>query len=108
MKTKINKITKYLFLSLFITFLSLYLSQNTGYFEYQNQKKTALTEKQIQKFEKDVKNGKEIDLQKYIEEGNPNYQNTISKAGLNISEASEKVIRKIINTSFKALSKIAG
>ena len=61
MKTKINKITKYLFLSLFITFLSLYLSQNTGYFEYQNQKKTALTEKQIQKFEKDVKNGKEID-----------------------------------------------
>ena len=45
----------------------LYLSQSTGYFEYRNSKKVALTNKQIEKFEQDVKEGKNVDIENYIE-----------------------------------------
>lgn len=47
-KTKVlNVIFKYLFLMSFITFLTIYLSQATGYYEYRQYKKKELTEEQI-------------------------------------------------------------
>ena len=87
---------------------ALYLSQSTGYFEYRNSKKAALTNEQIEKFENDVKEGKNIDLEEYIDINNQNYQNTISKAGLSISNTTEKVIQKIIGGSFKVLGDLVG
>ena len=59
---KLNKIFRYSILVSFVTFFALYLSQSTGYFEYRNSKKVALTNEQIEKFENDVKEGKNIDL----------------------------------------------
>lgn len=42
-KTKVlNVIFKYLFLMSFITFLTIYLSQATGYYEYRQYKKKKL------------------------------------------------------------------
>ena len=67
---KKNKIFKYLILISFIIFLALYLSQSTGYFEYKNSKKVALTNEQIKQFEKDVNEGKNVDITKYIEINN--------------------------------------
>ncbi len=101
---KLNKIFKYSILISFVTFFALYLSQSTGYFEYRNSKKVALTNEQIEKFESDVKAGKNVDLEEYISVNNPDYQNAISKIGLSISSAAEKAIQKIINGSFKVLS----
>ncbi len=105
---KLNKIFKYCILISFVTFFALYLSQSTGYFEYRNSKKVALTNDQIQKFEQDVKEGKNVDIEKYIDINNKNYQNTISKAGLSISNATEKVIQKLIGGSFKVLGDLVG
>lgn len=100
---KLNKIFRYSILVSFVTFFALYLSQSTGYFEYRNSKKVALTNEQIQKFERDVKEGKNVDIEKYLNTNNKNYQNTISKAGLSLSSVTEKIIQKIINGSFKIL-----
>ncbi len=105
---KLNKIFRYFIFISFITFFALYLSQSTGYFEYRNSKKVALTNEQIEKFENDVKEGKNIDLEEYIDINNQNYQNTISKAGLSISNTTEKVIQKIIGGSFKVLGDLVG
>lgn len=105
---KLNKIFRYAILVSFVTFFALYLSQSTGYFEYRNSKKVALTNKQIEQFEKDVKDGKKVDIEKYIDVNNKSYQNNISKAGLSISKVTEKTIQKIINSSFKVLGNLVG
>ena len=54
-KNKKNKIFKFIFGLFFMSFLVIYFSELTGYYEYQNYKKTSLTEEQIKKFEEDVK-----------------------------------------------------
>ena len=105
---KLNKIFRYSILVSFVTFFALYLSQSTGYFEYRNSKKVALTNEQIEKFENDVKEGKNIDLEDYIDVNNKSYQNALSKAGLSISNTTEKVIQKIIGGSFKVLGDLVG
>ncbi len=105
---KLNKVFRYAILISFVTFFALYLSQSTGYFEYRNSKKVALTNEQIEKFEKDVKEGKNIDLEDYIDVNNKSYQNKVSKTGLSISNATEKVIQKIIGGSFKVLGDLVG
>lgn len=105
---KINKFFKYILLISFITFSALYISQAVGYFDYKNSKKVSLTNQQIKKFEKDVKNGKNVDIKKYIDENTNNYQNKLSKVGVSISSTTEKIIQKIINETFKVLSKLVG
>lgn len=105
---RLNKIFRYSLLVSFVTFFALYLSQSTGYFEYRNSKKVALTNEQIEKFEKDVKEGKNIDIENYIDSNNKSYQNSLSKAGLSISNVTEKAIQKIIGGSFKALGDLVG
>lgn len=105
---KENKIFKYIILISFITFFALYLSQSTGYFEYKNSKKVALTNEQIKEFEKDVNEGKNIDITKYIEINNKDYQNNLSKMGLHVSNILEKSVQKFISESFKVLEKLVG
>ena len=102
---KVKGIVKYIFISLFVTFVALYFSVGAGYFEYTNGKKSALTEAQIAKFEKDVADGKEVDVQKYlVEKGN--YQNKISKFGLAVSNTAYKVVNKGVGYGFKILEKL--
>ena len=108
MEDRLNKIFKYFILMSFVTFTALYISQASGYYEYKNRKKVTLTNEQIKQFEKDINNGKNIDIKKYIEINNKNYQNGISKFGLSISSTSEKVIQKMITETFKILSKAMG
>ena len=105
---KINRIFKYIILISFITFSALYISQSVGYFDYKNSKKVSLTNQQIKEFEKDVKKGKNVDIKKYIEANSNNYQNKLSKTGLSISSTSEKIIQKVIEETFKVLSKLVG
>lgn len=105
---KTLKTLKYILLTSFITFTSLYISQAAGYYDYKNYKKVSLTNNQIKEFEQDVKKGKNIDIKKYIDVNNKDYQNKISTAGLTISKTTEKYIQKFIEQSFKVLSKLVG
>lgn len=107
-RKKLNKIFKFVFLTSFMTFFALYVSVSSGYFEYKNSKKVALTNEQIRQFEEDVNNGKKVDIKKYIDFNNKNYQNKLSKAGLSFSSVTEKCVQKVIGESFKVLSKLVG
>lgn len=99
------KICRSIIISLFVIFLTLYFSQLTGYYEYQNYEKMVLTQDQIAQFENDVKEGKKIDVEDYIKNKDRNYQNGISKLGLNISNFLSVNIKKGVFKTFDFIGK---
>ena len=60
-----NKICTKLFMALLVAFLALYLSEKSGYYEYEQHKQTTLTKEKIKQFEKDVADGKNVDIKDY-------------------------------------------
>lgn len=105
-KKKKNNIFKFAFLVLLMSFLVVYFSELTGYYEYQNYKKAALTEEQIKQFEEDVANGKEIDLNKYLVVETKNYNNNLSKMASNLSDGISNIVKSGVENTFKFLSRL--
>lgn len=103
---KANKIFSWFLFILLITFITLYISQATGYYEYEQSRKTAFTEEQIKQFEQDVKDGKEIDINDYLENTNKNYQNNISRLSLNVSEGIGRYAKMGIEKIFEGIAKV--
>jgi len=97
---KVNTICKILFFVCFTTFLTFYIAQQSGYYEYSERKKMSFTKEQIKQFEEDVKNGKEIDINDYMQNTDKNYQNKISKLTLGVSENISKYTKKGVDIIF--------
>lgn len=87
---------------LFVIFLCLYAISVSGYVEVENKNRTLYTEEQIQRFESDVMNGKEIDINEYIDNSVVDYSNTVSDAGEELS----LMIDELFDMSFEYLEKI--
>lgn len=102
MKKKKNWFLKLLFLS-FVVFLGLYIASISGYYEAQVSNKVALTEDAIKDFEKDVLEGKEVDIKTYINEENNDYSNSFTDMGDRFSESIQKVLTKGIGGIWDAL-----
>ncbi len=100
MEEKNNKVLNTIFILLFIVFITIYISQATGYYEYKLSKRVELTNEQISKFEEDVKEGREINLEEYLENGVEDYSNGFSRTGSNISNFTSKYIKKGIEATF--------
>lgn len=105
-KDKKNKIYKFIFWLFFMSFLVIYFSELTGYYEYQNYQKASLTEEQIKKFEEDVKNGNEIDINEYLIINNKKYNNTLSKLASKLSDGISKFVNSGVEYTFKYISKL--
>ena len=101
---KIKEIAKLIIIVLIVLFLSLYTTTLGGYYEYNLSQKNILTEEAIARFEKDVKEGKEIIASNYIKE-EKDYNNKISKTSLKMSNFVSKTFNKTIKYIFKQLSK---
>lgn len=102
---KKNKIFKALFSLLLIVYLVIYVASSSGYYEYKNYKKMTLTEEQIEKFENDVKEGKEVNVEDYVIEETNVYDNRIAKVGKKLSFMISDTLSGVLSKSFKALSK---
>lgn len=100
------KIFKFLFIIFFMIYITIYVSQKAGYYEYKNYQKANLTREQITQFELDIKNGKNVKLNDYVVNTNKNYQTRISKIGNNLSNFISKMVNKGINSSFDFLIKL--
>ena len=50
-----NKLFNIIFFMFLLSFIIVYFSQITGYYQYQNYKKSELTKEQIKQFESDIK-----------------------------------------------------
>lgn len=101
-----NKIFKYVFWLLLITFLTLYFSQSTGYYEFKQQKKVVYTAEQIKKFEADVAAGKDVRIEDYMETTIKDYSNKTSDLGLSLSEAMGDIVKVGIEGFFNAINKM--
>ena len=101
---KPKQIAKFIIIILVVSFFSLYFTTIGGYYEYNlNQKKT-LTEEAIKRFERDVKEGKEIIASNYIVE-EKDYSNKFSIIGMKFSNTISTAFDKIIKFIFKQIEK---
>ena len=107
MNKKINKFFWYVFLILFMAFSTLYTAGKAGYYEYSQNKKKVFTEEQIKKFETDVANGKEVDINEYLLV-NENFQDKKKRLGLKVSEFIGNYTKIGIDKVFKTLIKLVG
>ncbi len=104
-KKKINWL-KIALIVFFIGYLSLYILDKTGYYDSSMRKKTEFTNNQIKRFEQDVKDGKQVDINDYLIDENKDYTNNTSKVGYYISSSIEKILSdsiKNIGNIFKKL-----
>jgi hypothetical protein len=101
-----NKVVSRIFLFLLIAFTALYVSEATGYYEFEQHKKTELNKIKIQQFEEDVKNGKDINIKDYIDEVEISYENGISTVGYALSEKIGDVVECGLEAAFTFFGKL--
>lgn len=93
-------------LVLFTIFIYIFISSTSGYYEYSNNNKTVFTEEKIQKFEKDVAEGKNVNINDYLKTESKDYRNNITDLGDNISELINKTVNFILKGGFKIIEKM--
>lgn len=103
LRTKVFRIS---FIILFAVYLTIYISNKYGYYEYQKHEQVTLTAEQIKKFEQDVKDGKEINIENYVGEVNKNYQTKLSQAGLNVSNSLAGIVKTGVDGFFKYIDSV--
>ena len=91
-------------LVLFVCFLIIYISRQTGLYEFKVYNKTRLTENAIKEFEKDINEGKNVNLKDYIVDDNIDYSNSISRFGTDIGNLLETIMNDGIKKTLKFLS----
>ena len=105
MEKKLNKVFWYVFLILFMAFLTLYTAGKGGYYEYTQNKRKVFTEEQIKKFEEDVSKGIEIDINDYLVV-KEDFQAKEKRMGLKISEFIGIYTKIGVDKIFKILTKL--
>lgn len=105
-KKTISKIVWKMFLMLLVGFTALYISEATGYYEFEQYNKKVLTEEKIKQFEEDISNGKNIDINNYVVTNEQNYESKLSKLGDKMSKKIEKTVVTGLNGTFEFLNKI--
>lgn len=83
----------------------MYISVGSNYYEYELHKKVMLTNEDIKRFEDDVKNNKEVDIDNYIS-SRVDYSNSFSKASTKVSKETKKYIKQGIEGIFNIFSKM--
>lgn len=105
MEMNLRNVFGSLCLILFITFITLYISQATGYYEYTAHKKVVFTNEQIKQFEQDVIDGKDVHMEDYLENQTKTYSNKISKLGYHLSDALSETVKTFLERTFKTINK---
>lgn len=99
-----NKIFLVIFLSFLVFYIILLLAQEGGYYKNRNEKAKVLTEEQIVSFEKDVREGKEIDIKEYVLFEDKDYTNKVSSNVYRVSLKLENVFNSAIKIVFNSAS----
>lgn len=103
-----SKIFWKIFLALFFTFGALYLSEQTGYYEFAEHKQVNLTNEKIKEFETDIKSGKDISIKDYIDEKEISFENNFSNVGVFLSETISNWLESGLNSTFGFLNSVFG
>ncbi len=99
------KIFRILIGILIISFLGLYISYTSGYYQKLKSEKVIITNQKIEEFENDIKNGKDISLEDYTTE-EVNYSNKTSRMSLKFSNKASNLIDNFIKFLFRKLGNV--
>ena len=101
-----NKIVKlFLFLVCF-GFVVSYIIYETGYYEYKLQNRTVLTKEQMEQFEKDVQEGKDVTLNDYLVETEVDYTNRLTDTTVKVSTKVNDYLKKGVELIFRQVNKM--
>ena len=103
---KLTNFLKIVFIFLFICFLTLFMATSSGYYEYSNNQKTRFTEEMILKFEKDVSEGKNVNINDYLEDKSKNYNNKVTDFGDTLSSIINETMGFVLEKSFSIIEKM--
>ena len=106
MKKKKNRFFKIIFWIFFISFMIIYFSEITGYYEYKNYQKIAMTNEQIKKFEEDIKSGKKVNHDNYLLTEDAKFDNKLSDVANSLSNGISKLVKGSVENAFKLISNL--
>ena len=99
------KIFKVFMIVILVAFFGTVFLSVSGYYQTELQKDMILTNEAIEKFEQDVKDGKDIDANDYLASKQKNYDNRVSKTGRYVSEKLNKIVSNGIKKTLKFIIK---
>ncbi len=102
---KHKKLVKFFCSLILLIFLFSYFIEISGYYEYNLQSKKNLTEEQMKQFESDVKAGKDIDLDHYLQETTIDYSNSLTKTTSEASIKLNQYLKNILTNGLDILGK---
>lgn len=101
MDKKKKKILKYILVSMFLAFVISYIIEKSGYYEYNLQNKTIMTNEAMARFEKDVADGKDVTLEDYIVATEKDYTSNLTRTTNKVSVKVNNFLKKGIEGVFK-------
>lgn len=99
------KISKILLILICFSFVVSYIIYQTGYYEYKLQNRAVLTKEQMEQFETDVNEGKDVTLNDYLIDNYVDYSNKLTNITVKVNNKVNKYIKKSIEGVFKLLNK---
>ena len=100
-----KKIFKGLLAGLIVCFLGLFYAYSNGYYEKKQNDKVLLTNEMIEKFEQDIKDGRDVTIDSYLKE-EPDYSTKTTKLSLKLSNKAENLIDGAIKFIFQKLGSV--
>ena len=100
-----KKVIKNIPIIILVLLLGLYFSYQNGYYDKYMRDKINLTNQNIEKFEQDIKEGKDVTIEDYLE-SDKSYATKTSNTSLKVSNKVENIINKGIKFLFKKISSV--
>ena len=96
-----KKIVKYVLSGMFLAFVISYIIEKSGYYEYNLQNKTIMTNEAMAQFEKDIADGKDVTLEDYVVTTEKDYTSNLTRTTNKVSVKVNKFLKKGIEGVFK-------
>ena len=96
-----KKIAKNIFILLFLSFIVSYVIEKTGYYEYNLQQKTIMTNEAIARFEKDLSEGKDVRMEDYVVSTEKDYTSNLTRTTNKVSVRVNQLLKKGIEGVFR-------
>ena len=88
-----KKILKIVFIVLFLSFIIAYVIEKSGYYEYNLRNKTVLTKESMEKFEKDVSEGRDVSIEDYVVNTSTDYTTKLTRGTNKVSTKVNDVLK---------------
>ena len=99
------KIIKFFGSIIILIFLFSYFIEYSGYYEYNLHNKKNLTEEEIKRFEEDIRDGKNIDLNSYLIDNTIDYSNSLTRTTSRVNIGLNDYLKKVIKCGFNLIGK---